>query len=452
MPTFASAEPVQTDDVFARIRDEDIRAIDLQFTDVAGMIKTVTIDAEHLPAALDKGVWFDGSAVEGFARVAESDMYLVPDLTTFARLPWEVDRPETGRTARVLCDVYTPNGQPFAGDPRGALRRALQSLAERGMRYVVAPELEFYLFRKAPKDGLPQPDDQAGYFDASDGVVRVIRKRVNDSLRAMGIVVESSHHEVGSGQHEIDLKPLDALHMADAIITARMAVRIIARQEGRFATFMPKPITNAPGNGMHLHQWLWDIERDSNRFMDSANDYGMSLEAGSFLAGQLTGAREICAVLAPLVNSYKRLMAGLEAPNYVTWAQLNRGALLRVPSLTEPDHLGTRIEMRCTDPSCNPYLAFTLLLQAGLRGIEQDMALPPAAEEELYEVSNRRRHLTTLPMSLHEALDEFEASDLAREALGLHLFERFLEAKRLEWQDYLLIVSPWELERYLNIY
>ncbi len=445
-------QPASPDAVIKLVREHDVRSVDLQFTDVAGMVKTVTIDADHLPAAFEHGVWFDGSAVEGFARVAESDMYLKPDASTFAVIPWETPNREVGRTARLFCDVYTPNGQPFAGDPRGALRQALELAESMGMRYVVAPELEFYLFHEPAASGSFQLDDQAGYFDASGGVARTIRKRVNDALRAMGIIVETSHHEVGGGQHELDLKPLDALKMADAIVTARMAVRTIARQEGRFATFMPKPITDAPGSGMHVHQWLRDVETDANRFANPTDDYGMSGEAKAFLAGQLTHARAICAVLAPLVNSYKRLMAGLEAPIYVTWAQLNRGALLRVPRLASQNQPGIGLEMRCTDPSCNPYLAFTVLLHAGLRGIKDGLTLQPAAEEELYEVSNRRRHLTTLPVSLHEALDEFEASELVREALGLHLFERFLEAKRLEWNDYLLVVSPWELDRYLGIF
>ncbi|WP_119069043.1 glutamine synthetase family protein [Aggregatilinea lenta] len=452
MPDTSSQQAHHADDVFKRISNQNIRSIDLQFTDVAGMVKTVTIDADHLADALTEGVWFDGSAVEGFARIAESDMYLMPDLSTFAVIPWEGHHPEIGRTARILCDVYTPNGQPFAGDPRGALRRAMEQAAEMGLSYVVAPELEFYLFSAPPEQGELEQDDHASYFDASDGVARVIRKRITDALREMGIVVESSHHEVGSGQHELDFAPMDALRMADAILTARMAVRTIARQEGRFATFMPKPLSDAPGSGMHVHQWMRDLESDENRFADAREDYGLSRDGQAFLAGQLTHAREICAVLTPLVNSYRRLMSGLEAPIYVTWAQLNRGALLRVPRLSDDNRLGTRIESRCPDPSCNPYLAFTVLLHAGLRGIRDTLALPPAAEEELYEVSNRRRHLTTLPTSLQEALDEFEGSDVAREALGLHLFERFLEAKRLEWRDYLLVVSPWELERYLTIY
>ena len=448
---------MQSDEIFARIQDEDIRAIDLQFTDVTGIIKTVTIDADHLPAAMSEGVWFDGSAVEGVARIAESDMYLVPDHNTFAVLPWETGNEGTGHTARIICDVFTPNGQPFAGDPRGALRRALQQAEDLGMNYIVTPELEFYLFRKRPKaDAPPAPDDRASYFDASDGTARIVRKRVSEALRSMGIGVLSSHHEVGNGQHEIDLAPTNALHMADAIITARQAIRTIAKQEDRFATFMPKPITDAPGNGMHVHQWIEHTETGANRFTDLDHDYGLSAEAQAFMAGQLKHAREMCLVLAPLVNSYKRLMSGLEAPIYVTWAQLNRGALLRVPRLADPTNTGTRtstrIEMRCTDPSCNPYLAFTILLHSGLRGIQEDLALPPAAEEELYTVSTRHRHLTTLPASLREAIDDFETSELAREALGLHLFERFLEAKRMEWDEYLPVVSPWEIDRYLTMY
>jgi glutamine synthetase len=437
------------DDIQQRIAAHDIRTIELQFTDVAGLIKTVAIDAARLPAALERGVWFDGSAVEGFARVTESDMYLRPDLSTFAVLPWVEPRPDTGRVARLICDVHTPNGQPFAGDPRGALRRALHAAEALGAQYMVAPEVEFYIFQEPGPQTLL--DDRAGYFDASTGTARTIRQRITGTLRSMGIAVESSHHEVGGGQHELDLAPLDALRMADTIITMRQAVRAVARQEGRVATFMPKPLTHMPGSGMHVHQWLRDRDSGANRFADRSNEYGLSEEGQAFLAGQLAHARATCAVLAPLVNSYKRLMAGQEAPVYITWAQVNRGALLRVPNLSQPDYTDARIEMRASDPSCNPYLAFAVLLHAGLRGIHDALSLPPAAEEELYE-ANRRRHLPTLPISLHEALDAFEGSDLVREALGLHLFERFLEAKRLEWKDYLLVVSPWEHDRYLDMY
>lgn len=446
-----SASPA-FESVSQQIQAQNVRAIDLQFTDVAGMVKTVTIDADRLTAVCRDGAWFDGSAVEGFARVAEADMYLRPDLNTFALVPWEAPHPDVGRTARLICDVITPNGEPFAGDPRWALRRAITEAEALGLRYVVAPELEFYLFQTPPLGAAPQPDDQASYFDAADGAARVIRKRAGDALRSMGFAVDSSHHEVGAGQHELDLAPMDALRAADALVTARMAIRTIAQQEGRFATFMPKPISSAPGNGLHIHQWLYDSATGANRFSDPANAYGLSAQAQAFLAGQLRYAREICAVLAPLVNSYKRLVAGQEAPLHITWAQLNRAALLRVPRLAELGHLGTQLEMRCPDPSCNPYLALTVLLHAGLRGLRDELSLPPAIEEELYAVPARRRHLPTLPISLREALEALEGSELAREALGLHLFERFIEAKDLEWQQYLPVVSQWELDRYLSLY
>jgi glutamine synthetase len=443
---------LQTNDILKLTHDHDVRSVDLLFTDVVGLVKTVTIDAERLPAALSDGVWFDGSAVEGSARVAEADMYLKPDPATFALLPWETAPSQAGHTAQLFCDVYTPNGEPFAGDPRGVLRRALRSAEQIGAAYHVSTELEFYLFLEPSGGELIRFSDQAGYFDASDPVARTILKRVRDALRSMGIGIEAVHHEVGKGQHEIDLAPTDALRAADAIVTARMAVRTIARQEGRFATFMPKPISTAPGSGMHIHQWLYDLSAGQNRFSDTNNDYGLSREAQAFLAGQIAYAREICAVLAPTVNSYKRLMAGLEAPVYATWAQLNRGALLRVPRLAGQEQPNIRLEMRCPDPGSNPYLALAVMLHSGVRGITDTLTLPPAAEEDLYQVSHRHRYLTMLPVSLGEALDELEGSDLAREALGLHLFERFLGAKQREWNDYLPVVSAWELERYLSVY
>ncbi|MBI5958747.1 MAG: glutamine synthetase, partial [Chloroflexi bacterium] len=361
---------LQTNDILKLAHDQDVRSVDLLFTDVVGIVKTVTIDAERLTAALTDGVWFDGSAVEGSARVAEADMYLKPDPATFAVLSWETAPPLGGRTAQLFCDVYTPNGEPFAGDPRGVLRRALQSAAAIGTQFAVSTELEFYLFLEPVGSELIRFSDQAGYFDASDPVARLILQRVRDALRSMGIAVEAVHHEAGKGQHEIDLAPVDALRAADAIVTARMVVRAIARQEGRFATFMAKPISHAPGSGMHMHQWLHDLNSGNNRFSDPTNDYGLSREAQAFLAGQLMYAREICAVLAPTVNSYKRLMAGLEAPVYATWAQLNQGALLRVPRLAGQEQPNIRLEMRCPDPGSNPYLALAVMLQAGLRGIQ----------------------------------------------------------------------------------
>ena len=309
-----------------------IAYLDLQFTDVTGLIKTVTIATRQLEVALTQGVWFDGSAIEGFARVAELDMYLRPDPATFAVIPWETDR----RIGRLLCNVYTPTGEPFPGDPRGVLQRAVAHATEMDFRYCLMPELEFYLFRQPLDLHSPVADDQAGYFDLSATETRTVRRAISDALESMGITVESGHHEVGNGQHEIDLTALDALAMADAIMTARLAVRSIASAHGLLATFMPKPLARMAGSGMHVHQQLRASHSGANLFSDPESDYGLSRTGRAFMAGQLTHARGMCAVLAPLVNSYKRLVAGHEAPVYVTWAQLNRSALVRVPRV-HPD-------------------------------------------------------------------------------------------------------------------
>jgi glutamine synthetase len=437
------------DQLLVRVQEAEVTYLDLQFTDVTGIIKTVQIPVRQLESALAQGVWFDGSAIEGFARVAESDMYLRPDPTTFAILPWEKGDHKIGR---LICDVYTPTGEAFPGDPRGVLRRALEIAQQMGYRYVVAPELEFFLFKQPLNVAALQTDDKVSYFDGSSSESRSIRRTIADALESMGILVEAGHHEVGWGQHELDFAPLEALQMADTIMTARLAVKSIAQENGLFATFMPKPIPRVAGSGMHVHQLLTDTYDKKNCFVDSSNDYGLSGIGRSFLAGQLTHARGICAVLAPLVNSYKRLVAGLEAPVYVTWAQLNRSALVRVPRARAEQPDMTRIELRCVDPSCNPYLAFAVMVRAGLDGVSRGLELPAAAEEELYVFNARRHHLTTLPTSLGEALEAMEQSDLASDALGLNVFERFLEAKRIEWNEYALEISPWELERYLTTY
>lgn len=435
--------------VIERAERDQIAYFDLHFTDITGMVKLVQIPSRQLEAAFAHGVWFDGSALEGFARVAESDMFLRPDPATYAPQTWAS---RTERVARLICDVYTPTGEPYSGDPRGVLRRAVQMAAAQGYRYLVAPELEFYLFRP-PQNGAsaPQAGDHAGYFDVSDAQTQRVRRAITDALEAMGIQVESAHSEVGDGQHELDFAPLEALPMADAILTARLVVRSVARDHGLLATFMPKPLGGVAGSGMHTHQVLTD-SNGANLFADPEDAYGLSLLGRAFMAGQLAHARGICAVLAPLVNSYKRLVAGLEAPVYVTWAQLNRAALLRVPRNQSERRDRARIELRCIDPSCNPYLAFAVMLHSGLDGIRNNTPLPPPAEEELYAFNARRRQIETLPTSLNEALDALERSELASAALGLTVFERFLEAKRLEWNEYTLSVSPWELERYLLNY
>jgi glutamine synthetase len=441
------SEAAQT--VIARAERDQIAYLDLQFTDITGMVKMVQIPARQLETAFEHGIWFDGSALEGFARVAESDMFLRPDPATYAVQAWASS---TERVARLICDVYTPTGEPYAGDPRGVLRRATEIAAAQRYRYLVSPELEFYLFR--PPSGTaspPQAGDHAGYFDVSDSQTQRVRRAITDALEAMGIQIDSAHSEVGDGQHEIDFAPLEALPMADAIMTARLVVRSVARDHGLLATFMPKPLAGIAGSGMHTHQMLTDFN-GTNLFADSNDAYGLSALGRTFMAGQLAHARGMCAVLAPLVNSYKRLVAGLEAPVYLTWAQLNRAALLRVPRNQPSGRQRARVELRCVDPSCNPYLAFAVMLHSGLDGIQQETVLPPPAEEELYAFNARRRHMATLPTSLHEALEALERSELASTALGLTVFERFLEAKRLEWNDYVLSVSPWELDRYLLNY
>jgi glutamine synthetase len=441
--------PNDAQDVIARAQDAGIAYLDLQFTDVTGIIKTVQIPARQLEAALAQGIWFDGSAIEGFARIAESDMYLRPDPATFAILPWESDR---RHIARLICDVYTPTGEPFPGDPRGVLRRALDMSRQMGYRYVVMPELEFFLFRQPLDLRALQTEDRASYFDDSNSEMRSLQRAIADALETMGILVETGHHEVGWGQHELDFAPLEALQMADAIMTARLAVKSIAQEHGLYATFMPKPLARVAGSGMHIHQMLVDVSAGANAFTDNSADHGLSAVGRSFLAGQLAHARGMCAVLAPLVNSYKRLVAGLEAPVYVTWAQLNRSALIRVPRIRAGYPDSTRIELRCTDPSCNPYLALAVMLRAGLDGMARGLELPAAAEEELHLFNAHRRLLTTLPTSLNEALEAMEQCDLVSDALGLNVFERFLEAKRIEWNEYVLEISPWEIERYLTTY
>ncbi len=433
--------------VLQRASDSALSYVDLQFTDVTGLVKTVTIPARQLDSALRQGVWFDGSALEGFARVVESDMYLRPDPASFALIPWETDR----RVARLICNVYTPNGEPFPGDPRAVLQRALTRAESLGYRYQLSPELEFYLFRQPLDLAMPGTGDRDGYFDVSDSEARVVRREIAEALESMGIAVEAGHHEVGPGQHELDLAPLEALGMADAVMTARLAVKSVAKAFNLYATFMPKPLAEQAGSGLHVHQQLVDRQGGS-AFGELDGDHGLSSMGRAFLAGQLTHARAICAVLAPLVNSYKRLLTGLEAPTYVTWAQLNRSALVRVPRVRKDQPDSIRLELRALDPSCNPYLAFAVMLRAGLDGIERDLPLPPPAEEDVHTFHARRRMLTALPESLGEAVEALAESELASDTLGLYLLERFLDAKRMEWSDYMRDVSQWERDRYLRTY
>ncbi len=433
-----------------RVAADNVAFVHLQFTDVLGIGKTVTIPVEELPDALDHGVWFDGSSIEGFARMVESDMYLAPDLTTYAVVPW--DRHEGMVTARLICSVYTPDGKPFAGDPRNVLIRILDQAAASGYRFMVAPELEFFLFKVDERGRIREPHDKAGYFDVSTDLATHIRRQMARTLQTMGISVEAVHHEVAPGQHEIDLRYADALRSADHLVTARVALKAVAQINGLHATFMPKPMAGVNGSGMHVHQSLLDLESGKNLFADPNDPYGLSALARHFIAGLLTHARGMCVLLAPLVNSYKRLVPGFEAPVHISWGRTNRSALVRVPRITAGRLQSTRIELRCPDPACNPYLAYAAMLAAGLDGIRRKLPLRDAAEEDLFHVDPRARGLAMLPTSLGAALDALREDEVILEAIGPSVAERFLDAKQQEWESYRAYVSQWEIDRYLAIF
>ncbi len=438
-------------EVLKQVAEQNISFVNMQFTDILGTLKNVTVPIERLEETLTHGVWFDGSSIEGFARTVESDMYLVPDLTTYARVPW--DQGEGLATARLICDVYTPDGRPFAGDPRNILRNMLQKADDIGYTYIVGPELEFFLF-KTPLDGnlAPIPHDNAGYFDVSTDMATHIRRQMVNALRVLGIEVEATHHEVALGQHELDLRYTDALRAADNAVTVRVALKAIAQMKGLYATFMPKPIAGVNGNGMHVHQNLIDLKTGRNAFYDPADPYGLSSIARFFIAGLLAHAPGMIAILAPLVNSYKRLVPGYEAPVYLSWGRTNRSALVRVPRISNGREETTRIELRCPDPAGNPYLAFAVMLAAGLDGIQRQLNLREAAEEDLFHVDPRAQGLETLPSSLGAALDALRNDEVIQEALGPHIYERFLNAKQQEWESYRAYVSQWEIDRYLSMF
>ncbi|HIE39643.1 MAG TPA: type I glutamate--ammonia ligase [Anaerolineales bacterium] len=439
-------------DLLKRVREDGIRFVSLQFTDILGTIKSVTIPAGQLEGALESGVWFDGSSIEGFARIYESDMVLVPDPATYRVLPWS--EPER-RRARIICDVHSPGGQPSLGDPRSALRRVLARLAKRGWVYNVGPELEFFLFKRNDAPLLhPVPHDVGGYFDFSPrDEAQQVRSEIILALEAMGIEVEMGHHEVATGQHEIDFHYADALTSADNAVTFKYTVRAIAASHDLHASFMPKPIFGVNGSGMHTHQSFFDSE-GRNLFYKADDPYHLSQLAYNFIAGQIAHARALAAVVAPTVNSYKRLTPGYEAPVYVCWAHLNRSALIRVPATRAGREGATRIELRCPDPSANPYLAFAAMLAAGLDGVERGLTPPPPVNEDVYHFDERdlrERAIGTLPGTLAEALDELEEDAVIQEALGAVITETLLRARRAEWDEYRIQVTPWELERYLEV-
>jgi glutamine synthetase len=436
-----------------RVKEENVKFISLQFTDVTGSVKSVDIPANRLEIALDEGIWFDGSSVEGFSRIQESDMRLIPDIVTYTVLPWS---PLEMRRARIFCDIYMPDGNPFPGDPRGVLKRILGRIKSRGWSYNVGPEPEFFLFkRNGPGSIHPVPHDVGGYFDfsANDDAVRV-RTELMDALSSMGLNVEMGHHEVARGQHEIDFRYDDALNNADKVLTLKYTVKAIAAQHGLIASFMPKPIFGINGSGMHCHQSLFD-EHGNNLFYDENDEYRLSSIAYGFIAGQLAHARALSAIVAPTINSYKRLVPGYEAPVYIGWAQINRSALIRIPRYTEGREKSTRAELRCPDPSANPYLAFAAMLAAALDGIDNQIACPePLNNINVYHLTTEERTslgVAELPGSLTEALREINSDKVLIDAIGSEIYDAFYRAKWAEIEEYRMKVTDWELERYLEI-
>jgi glutamine synthetase len=458
-------QPELVSRLLERVQAGGVRFVNLEFTDVVGMAKCVTIPVDQLADTLEHGKWFDGSAIEGFARVAETDMYLRPDMLTYAEVPWRTPtaaNDEEGRVARLICDVLMPTGEEFQGDPRAILKATLEYAAGQGFRYEVAPELEFFLLSESEgRASGPLPHDRGGYFDLSTDLAADVRREIVSDLAKMGIGIEASHHEVAAGQHEVDFVSAGALEAADAVVTTRYAIKAIALRHGLLATFLPKPFFAINGSGMHTHQRLLRVADGSDALADTNDEqYSLSQIGRHFVAGLLAHAQGMSAILGPLVNSYKRLVPGFEAPVMISWGRVNREALVRVPRAApgpgNPSSVaGTRVELRSPDPSCNPYLAFTVLLRAGLDGVTRGLPLAAPVEEGLYtldEQARLRRGIALLPATLGEALSALTRDDLVLDALGQQIAAWFVEAKTLEWNDYRCQVHPWELQRYLPLF
>jgi glutamine synthetase len=438
-------------ELLERVKADDVKFVSLQFTDIVGTIKNVTIPVGRLEEAMEKGVWFDGSSIEGFARIYESDMVLMPDVNTYRLLPWE---PQTRKVARIICDVHRPDGEPFEGDPRYILKQAIQAAGERGYLFNTGPELEFFLFKRDSEPQIrPVPHDVGSYFDFSPrDLASQVRGDITLALESVGMEVEMGHHEVATGQHEIDIRYADALTSADNVMTLRYTVKAVSQTFGLYATFMPKPIFGINGSGMHTHQSLYTFDGES-AFFDPSDKYKLSQTAYAFMAGQINHARALSAIVAPTVNSYKRLTPGYEAPVYVCWGQINRSALIRIPRYSPGREQSTRLELRCPDPSCNPYLAFAAMLWAGLDGIERELEPPPPVEENVYDFDDARLReldIATLPGTLKEAIDELGKDEVLQQALGEHAYQAFVRAKKAEWDEYRIQVTDWELDRYLE--
>jgi glutamine synthetase len=437
-------------EVLERAKSDDVRFINLQFTDIMGSIKSVAIPIGRLPDALEKGVWFDGSSILGFVRICESDMYLKLDPATYAVTPWT---PSERKSARFICDIYTPENKPFEGDPRSILKKTLAEAKKMGYVYNCGPEVEFYLFKREEGKTTTIPQDSGGYFDYSPrDMASSVRKDIIIALEQMGMVAEMSHHECGPGQHEIDIRYADALTAADNAITLKYTIKAIAQKHDLYASCMPKPLYRQAGSGMHVHQSLFD-KSGKNAFYDAKDKYKLSKLAYSFLAGQLEHAKALAAVVAPTINSYKRLVSGYEAPVYICWAQVNRSALIRIPRYSPGREQATRIELRCPDPSCNPYIAFAAMLMAGLDGIKRKAVPPKPVEEDVYKLEPdqlEKLKIDMLPFSIKRAVEELGKDKVVQEALGKHSLEKFIEAKTAEFDEYRMQITPWEIEKYLE--
>ena len=433
--------------VLKAVKEQDIKFIRFWFTDVLGVMKSFAITPAELETAFSEGMGFDGSSIEGFCRIEESDMIAIPDPNTFAVLPW---RPSEQGVARMFCDIQTPDGKPFTGDPRYVLKRNLKVAADMGLTMYVGPELEFFYFEDSTDTKLL---DKGGYFDLTPlDLATDYRRETVFALEEMGISVEYSHHEVAPSQHEIDLRYDDALSMADNVMTYRLTVKEIAQEAGIYATFMPKPIFGENGSGMHTHQSLF--KGNNNIFFDADDEHHLSKAGKGYVAGILKHAKEITAVCNQWVNSYKRLVPGYEAPVYMCWSRRNRSALVRMPQYKPGKEHATRVELRSPDPACNPYLAFAVMLAAGLKGMKENYELAPEATDNIYDMTEAERkaaNIDSLPQDLHEAIEIAEESELLKEALGEHVFEYFIRNKKAEWDAYKAQVSQYEVDRYLSI-
>jgi glutamine synthetase len=436
-------------DIMQTVERENIRTIQLWFVDILGILKCVSITAGDLEEALRHGKGFDGSSVAGFAEAEESDIIAQPDLNTFKILPWTI-RDENGPIARIICDILMPDRTPYVGDTRGVLRRAIGRAKKSGFIYYVGAEIEYFYFKS---DKAAEVIDEGSYFELiPNDLADTLRNKTVRMLEEMGIKMEATHHEVAPSQHEIDPKYADALTAADNVVTCRYVIKEVAQQHGVYATFMPKPMFGVNGSGMHCHQSLF--ARGKNAFFDKRDKYHLSEIAKQFIAGQLKHARETCSLTAQWVNSYKRLVPGYEAPVYASWAQRNRTALIRVPLYRPGNEKATRAELRCPDPACNPYLAFSVMLTAGLEGVEKRYKAPPPVEPNIYHMAmeeREKRGLTSLPGNLFEAILETEKSRFVRETLGEHIFSRFLFNKKKEWEEYRIQITQHEIKKYLPL-